>query len=276
MANNIKVFLPLNMYSATFTGQSALHGHKFWEVVLYIDGSISNNINGKEYTCSAGDIYFLGPPHVHSSTYLLASHKHCDLYFTDEEFKQCCNCYSSSLYSNMCQGVVHFHESMETIISINKAAQELILVKSLDDTYDNKRTISLGFLHYILGLYNISKTKCEEIVYPQWLQSLLIKMQDLEFLSQSVNEIIKSTNYSHSRLAYLFKKYTKKTLVQYLSEQRLRNAIILMQAHDKSLLEISNMVGYSSYSFFVKKFKEHYYVTPKAYLANLSYTEFEE
>lgn len=62
-----------------------------------------------------------------------------------------------------------------------------------------------------------------------------------------------------------FKKYTKKTFTQFVNDFRIRQAIRLIAAGDKSISEIANEVGYNNFSHFNKQFKKVTGETPSKY-----------
>lgn len=55
---------------------------------------------------------------------------------------------------------------------------------------------------------------------------------------------------------------------EYLQTKRLNEAMQLLEETSLSVLEISNAVGYENDSFFRRKFKERFSVTPKQYRMN--------
>jgi len=79
------------------------------------------------------------------------------------------------------------------------------------------------------------------------------------------NEKIKNSGYSHSRFAELFKKHVGISLVEYMINKRLNYAADLLSTTNKSTLEISSLVGYDSYSCFVRLFKKQFNVSPIQY-----------
>ncbi len=62
-----------------------------------------------------------------------------------------------------------------------------------------------------------------------------------------------------------FKKYTKKTFVQFVNDFRIRQAIRLIAIGDKSISEIANEVGFNNFSHFNKQFKRVTGESPSKY-----------
>ncbi len=59
-----------------------------------------------------------------------------------------------------------------------------------------------------------------------------------------------------------FKKYLGKTPKEYQIQCRLEQAACLLQTTDYSLVEIADMTGFASQSFFTKMFKRAYAIVP--------------
>lgn len=72
-------------------------------------------------------------------------------------------------------------------------------------------------------------------------------------------------SFNSSYLSTYLKKRTGKSFKELLQIQRLNQAALLLCNSDLSIPEIAEEVGYSSLTFFYKKFKELYKVTPNKY-----------
>lgn len=69
-------------------------------------------------------------------------------------------------------------------------------------------------------------------------------------------------------LAKRFRLETGKTLTEYIREVKMGTAVYLMSMHTYSLLEISEMLGYSGYTLFSRNFHRYYGVSPEYYRKN--------
>ena len=78
-------------------------------------------------------------------------------------------------------------------------------------------------------------------------------------------KIAEEFNYSYYTMRNIIKMSTGKSFVKYVQELRVREAARLIGSTDMSISEITNAVGYENESFFRRKFKECYGVTPKDY-----------
>lgn len=81
----------------------------------------------------------------------------------------------------------------------------------------------------------------------------------------TVADIAKHVNVSSSHFSKLFKDFTNKTPIEYLTRIRLEQAKRLLKLSDKNLTEIAFECGYSSSSYFSHNFIETVKLTPSEY-----------
>lgn len=84
----------------------------------------------------------------------------------------------------------------------------------------------------------------------------------------TIEELAKKAGINQQKLKSGFKAIFDKTINQYLTEERMDLAsILLLKEH--SVRDVASEVGYSNHSYFAKKFKEKYGVLPKDYLKSI-------
>ena len=81
----------------------------------------------------------------------------------------------------------------------------------------------------------------------------------------SIQKMASMAGCTIAHLERRFKEETGKTLVQYIAEERCRQAAILLEHTEDSIQEISVRVGYLDSNYFVKVFKKYKNMTPTAY-----------
>lgn len=91
----------------------------------------------------------------------------------------------------------------------------------------------------------------------------------LAYMQENINQPItleKLSNLVHREKSYLvrlFKKETGKTPIEILIDMRLTAAADLVATSNLNISEIAVQCGYNTVSFFIKKYKERYGVTPE-------------
>lgn len=86
--------------------------------------------------------------------------------------------------------------------------------------------------------------------------------------SLSLDDIAAATFLSVSRLAHLFKEEMGITLIDYLTNVRIRHAKQMLLATDKNCTEVCFSVGYNNQSYFTRTFKSIVGMTPRQFREN--------
>ena len=85
---------------------------------------------------------------------------------------------------------------------------------------------------------------------------------DLHFADVKLAEAAEYFGFNQNYFSNLVKQKTGKSFVEHVDERRMQEARELLAQPNLSLKEIISRVGYSSKSFFYKKFSEYYGTTP--------------
>lgn len=78
-------------------------------------------------------------------------------------------------------------------------------------------------------------------------------------------ELARKVYMSPDYLSKVFKKSENMTIVEYISEKRLQLAAKLLEFTNLSITDIAQRVGIDDVSYFIKKFRARYQVTPQQY-----------
>jgi len=81
----------------------------------------------------------------------------------------------------------------------------------------------------------------------------------------TVNEIAKAMNFSRSHLARIFKSETGRTLISVIQEEKIHEAVRLIEFTPLSLTEIGLKLGFCSQSHFTRTFRKINGTTPSQY-----------
>lgn len=111
-----------------------------------------------------------------------------------------------------------------------------------------------------LGLADVPANRHEGIVKntQEYIQCNLHKDLSLSMLADRV--------YLHPNyLSKVFKQLMNLTISQYIYYQRMEKASQMLKQTDDKIYQVGNQVGYPNTNWFIKKFKEHYQLTPQEY-----------
>lgn len=104
--------------------------------------------------------------------------------------------------------------------------------------------------------------------FPAWFKKLLTEINNIDFIEKSAKDVYKLAHYSPNHTIKFFKKYLGMTPTEYMNKLKLNYAGNLLKNTDYTILQISNMIGFSSLSYFISLFKKTYGVSPAEYRNN--------
>ena len=257
-----------NLITQRYTTPNPPHKHVHWELIIFENGITENKVNDIVYeNTGRGDVFLLGPNHIHSIRFLTEPNTHWDIYCSEEDLKSICNLLDENLFEQACATPpICFKLPLRLVDSVFSELSELEVLCSLTELNDIKTTqthqrFANSILHYILGLY-MKEEWCKNDKIPRWFYDIVHELQKPETFSKRISDVVNMSNYSHAQFSKIFKKFTNMSLIDYIVNLRLDYAAQLLRTTNTSALEISSFVGYDSFSFFIKIFKKRYGVTP--------------
>ncbi|MGI2295328.1 helix-turn-helix domain-containing protein [Paenibacillus sp. GXUN7292] len=176
--------------------------------------------------------------------------------------------------------VEHCHERWRSFVAVYH--------KYVKDIHLDSKDIIQG--HYLERFYEVKNIE----QFEQWLlevieltfqymvqrsqnKSMEIVSRAKEYLSNhsssslSLSEVAEQVGVSPGYLSQLFKEEVGVNYVDYVTKLRLEKAAEYIIGTQLTIDQISQQVGYNSPTYFIRKFKEAYGVTPKVYRYNHSY-----
>ena len=85
-----------------------------------------------------------------------------------------------------------------------------------------------------------------------------------------VEDISKYVFINYSHLCYIFKREVGKTIIEYLTEVRIKKAKELIDMGNKVIIDVAIKVGYEDANYFSRCFKKSYGVPPSKYIENIN------
>ena len=251
---------PDELNTFLWTDNSVVHKHSDWEFTSTTDGKGVNIVNGTAYPLMPGDFVLLGPRHVHqfvSDTPI----KRRDVCISTEKMRQLADVLQPDLYETLenREKPIVVKLNLETFNDIHTRLNKL---DPLSPNGADLNSILTSIVVYLLGFY--IEHKFEKTI-PENILAFLQRISDPDVFSMRINDIIQLSSYSHSHFIKLFKTYVGKTLIEYITELRISYAARLLSSTDLNVITISSKVGYDNQSFFARKFKDKYNVSPIEY-----------
>lgn len=252
-----------------------IHWHEQMEFTIIRSGTATYNINLKSYTIKEGDILLISPFLLHdinlnNSPSMASDSFVFSLDLLDIKSSDCCSLkYLTPIHDGLCEfepvispshksytKLVHLFDELYTTY-INKGIGYELIVKSI-----LFRLISTMFSDGITTTSNISTSNN---IHIDKLKIVLQYIHNNLSTKLTAHNLAKLCGYSEYHFMRFFKKYTGMTCTEYINFQRLDLATMYLRNSNMNIMEISLEVGFDNISYFNRRFKDTYNVTPKEY-----------
>jgi len=253
-----------------------LHMHDYIEMMFIFRGSCTVLIKGKKVNLNKGELILINKEVPHS---VAATTK--DDIVINIILKQ--DYLSTSFLRRLSQKSIISQFMIESLVSHRKQNQFLIFRPEGDKTTEIMENIMCEFFDrdfcsaeiidsYLVVLFstlirsNNNQTRYEAVDNKNMVSLLdFLKYIEDNYRDCSLVKMGQSFGFNPSYLSTLLKKGTGKSFKELLQIQRLNQAALYLSNTDLPIPEIAQEVGYSSVTFFYKKFKELFNETPHCY-----------
>ncbi len=225
--------------------------HKYDELVYFVSGCGTTEINGKTYSYKAGNFAFykMGTPHNEYDP------EPCDIIWLHFMFD------IDGIRLN--EGL--FFDNDGKLLSNLQKLRKL----SLEQDEHKKQLIELCLADIIIVAAKMQNTTDDLPSRTNWEKIL-------NYIDTNINEPIdfsllaKDNNYSYDRFRHLFAERFGLSPHAYLTSQRIEHAKRLLRNSNLSITDIAFDSGFNSSSQFTNIFKKYVKVTPKEYKKRVS------
>lgn len=251
------------------------HRHNYIELIYMFQGSTTHIIDGNKVVLEEGDLLFLnqnatqeimpaGAEDIAINFIILPQ-------FFDVAFEMIGadeNLLRDFLVGSLCEdsrrtSYLYFH--VADVLPIQNLIENMIW--SLHHNQLNKRscnqlTMGLLFLHLI---NHIEKVETGGKAYHQEFEVTVLSYVETNYKDGSLAELAELMGYNIYWLSREIKKRIGKTYKELVQTKRMNQAAYMLANSRVSVAEIIQMVGYDNTSYFHRKFKERYGISPKEY-----------
>ncbi len=263
--------IPFYTHIADIYNDFFVHRHTHYEIFYINTGRVIHNLNDTAETLSKGDMLFLTPQDVHfferpDGTY---SGTHRDFVISAELFEAVLKesaINRDGFFAKIAPGTV-FHISDAQIQTLETLSSQITY--ALENAPEYYTLQSKAIVLFLLSVITNTLIKTDTISEgPQWLMKIVERFYRTDLLKEGLSAIL-DINYSEIYINRIFKKHMGCSLTDFLLKKRLDYALLLLKTTPLTVEQITETVGFSSPSFFFKKFKEFTGVTPNQYRAKL-------
>ena len=246
---------------------SFLHCHDEMEILVIYEGDFVAVIEDRQYVAHPGEIIFInsGVPHwTYSDS---ESHTTCLIQFKENDF-------ISSEITRIIKYSARFVNMSNEGACIIRSADFFSFADEIIKEYTNKNTayevyIKSGIYKMLGYLYRSKILRDPEEMYnTKEVQKIL---PVLSYINKNYEENITleetsaMLGFDPSYFCRIFKTATGATFTEYLNFVRICRAEKLLSRTEKSILDISEAVGFSSVSYFNRIFKKFKNCSPRQY-----------
>ena len=251
------------------------HRHNYVEVIYMCKGTTTHIIDGNTVVLEEGDLLFLNQ--YATQEILPAEEEDIAINFIilpqffDMAFEMIGaddNLLRDFLVGSLCEdsrrtSYLYFH--VANVLPIQNLMENMIwslLNNQINKRSCNQLTMGLLFLHL---LNHIEKMETGGKAYHQEFEVTVLNYVETNYRDGSLAELAELMGYSVYWLSHEIKKRTGKTYKELVQTKRMNQATYMLLNSRMSVAEIIQMVGYDNTSYFHRKFKEKYGVSPKEY-----------
>ena len=251
------------------------HRHNYVEVIYMCKGSTKHIIDGDEVVLEEGDLLFLNQNAVQeifpAGENDIAINFIIQPQFFDRTFEMIGaddNLLRDFLVGSLCEGgrrtsYLYFH--VADVLPIQNLIENMIwslLHNQINKRSCNQLTMGLLFLHL---LNHMEKMEAGGKAMHQEFEVAVLNYVETKYKDGSLAELAELMGYSVYWLSHEIKKRTGKTYKELVQTKRMNQATYMLTNSRVPVAEIIRMVGYDNTSYFHRKFKEKYGVSPKEY-----------
>ena len=251
------------------------HRHNYVEVIYMCKGSTKHIIDGNEVVLEEGDLLFLNQ---NATQEILPAGKDdiainfiIQPQFFDRTFEMIGaddNMLRDFLVGSLCEdsrrtSYLYFH--VADVLPIQNLIENMIwslLNNQINKRSCNQLTMGLLFLHLI---NHMEKMETGGKAYHQEFEVQVLNYVETKYKDGSLAELAELMGYSVYWLSHEIKKRTGKTYKELVQTKRMNQAAYMLTNSRVPVAEIIRMVGYDNTSYFHRKFKERYGISPKEF-----------
>ena len=256
--------------------QTRGESHDFWELVYAEKESVICMADGEKILLSQGEILFHKPNEFHT---LAANGKNAPnvfilsfvcksesiKFFENKKFK---------LSSHLAKFIYSILEEGQRTFNIPYSDPNLKKMKLLPSPTLGGEQLIKNYLEIFLINLLREQTETEQgnATFLPWkelstkpIDEVTNVLKDNLYISLTIDDICEKTAYSKAYLFRIFKAKTGKTIMNYYTELKIKQAKQLLRENELSVREISERLAFSTPDYFTKTFKRITGLTPLAY-----------
>lgn len=237
------------------------HYHNFYEFFIVTSGCAVHHINGEDHKLKKGTLYMIMPKDKHQIMPCEEGCIHINISVMPGKLTQICQSLNIKL-EELLKIDPKVRLTSDEFEFFRKRAERISLLQYQNDVRAHVLICEL-VSQAVSVVYKSSFFSGN--VYPEWFVDILDKIHSPEYCACTASDVYQLSSFSPPVIIAYFKKFTGKTVNEYLRTTKINRACDFLKKSDIPIIELSNMLGYTSLSHFSRVFKAHTGMTPGAY-----------
>lgn len=266
-------FFPLHVYSKVRDRDYHVgyHWHEELEFIFVEDGVMEVILNSKVVEVTKGQFIFINSGDLHQVTSTGPSIHHAIVFHPQILNFDYPDKSQTSIISPITNGYFRFPLFTQIEGQFKKyIADRLIniILKYKTESEISALSIKILLLEIILGLFErklFSELQTNVKEKQENIKKVLTYIQDHYFNKILLEDLASLLNMNKNYFSKYFHEAVGKTPITYINEYRCEKAAELLKSSDLKVLDISFMVGFENFSYFIRKFKENKRYSPIQY-----------
>ena len=240
------------------------HNHDFWELIFVERGKVINRYDGEDRILTKNEFCILRPDTIHT----VLEEVNSPLLFINFEI-------NASFLDLLCQnlGFKNADEAFNAPLSYGSLSSDetLDIMQLINKTQDNALSSDEKSKCLRLLITQLFSRSIKQRFFPKntpvnsLVSTILNELENIENFKLTIDEICEKCSYSHEYVTRLFKKENLLPPNKILLKNKLAYACTFLSTSNITIIEIAQLCGIYSLSYFNRIFKEFYGITPSAY-----------
>lgn len=279
------IFLPLRRYTSELTPlhpSVPLHWHEELEFARIMEGCARYQIGQQDFTVQEGDLLLIQPHMLHSAAQIDRTYMRSETFVFHMNFLagSAADACSFKYFTPLAKGTLFLPNRLSCSHPHYEAVDKVF--KQIYDCYEKQDYgYELALKTYFFDLFRLlfqnglvasPERTDSSFSHSEKLKKILQYIQ-LHFAEElSVAGLAEFCHLSPYYFMHFFKENTGMTFVEYLNSYRLRQAAMMLEKGDYSIIDAALGCGFNNISYFHKKFREYYGMTPKMFIQSARQT----
>ncbi len=262
-ANNDSIYM--RIHHNNYIGETSFHNHEFYEFIFSECGIINQFCNDDVLDLKQNDVCIVKPETIHS---VRRTNVSPSVFYNFEVSKKFVRDFLDTI--NIPVDKELFNEPFLILKYSNSEMKDVmnLLNKALKENATKQESISC--FKTIIGnalcrlISHVSSDSFNTFKNPI-INNCLAALNDSRNFSETIQNIFSKLGYCHEHITRLFKKEGLSTPISIFLKNKLEYSRILLSSSDLKIIDIVDLCGLYSTSYFYKMFKKYYNVSPSQY-----------